>query len=741
MKKYWQCFRTWLNRANPSPETLLAIGRAWRWTAAGLMLLATVYLARLSSGIYSWLGAAAIMGLIVVACLGVWLALLLLARLPSGMRAGLLLLAAPLIPLALFAPQMFAAFYLLLAFSIALIATGVIRYRKKQKVSAGLLLTAGVLPLMAGLIVFFVTGWSVETPPRWPTVKAERLDLPNPAEPGPHVVLQFSYGSGFDRHRDVFAAAADWTSDSVDASKLIEGWEGLVGWARTGFWGFDPSALPLQGRVWMPDGEGPFPLVLIVHGNHEGADFSDVGYGYLAELFASQGNIAVSVDENFLNSYMGDFLGGPDGGLEEESDARAWLLLEHLSQWRKWSTDSEHPMFAKADLDRVVLIGHSRGGEAVSEAALFNRLPRYPDDGTLEFDFGFGIQGIIAIAPVDHQYHPRDRPTLLEDTNLLVIHGSHDSDVDAFVGSAMYSRLEFRDCIDCFKSSFYLVGANHGQFNTSWGRYDSVFLTRKMLNVAPLLDPTDQRTTAQVMLSAFLRVTLHDDNAYLPFLARPELGAHWFPQSVSYLSNYLDARMIRLVDFEEDADLLTAGEEVERIEGYDLSIWKEAEVPLRWLDMDSAAVLLGWGGEEAATPLFEVQLLAGGLAVAPQMTLSFTAAMAVEAPEGVEKFEVPESLDFKIELIDGTGSVATVMLSDRRLLYPQVDPVLYKLEALSDASASEPTFQRFVFPFHEWQANNPALDLASIQIIRFRFPADEPASIWLDDLLISPDGH
>jgi hypothetical protein len=123
------------------------------------------------------------------------------------------------------------------------------------------------------------------------------------------------------------------------------------------------------------------------------------------------------------------------------------------------------------------------------------------------------------------------------------------------------------------------------------------------------------------------------------------------------------------------------------------------------------------------------------------MTLSFTAAMATEAPPGLEEYEVPDSLDFEIELIDGAGSVATVMLSDRRLLYPQVDPVLYKLEALSGVSESEPTFQRYVFPFHEWQANNPALDLASIQIIRFRFPDDEPASIWLDDILISPDGR
>jgi hypothetical protein len=48
-------------------------------------------------------------------------------------------------------------------------------------------------------------------------------------------------------------------------------------------------------------------------------DFSDPGYAYLGELFASRGFIAVSVDENFLN-----------GDIRSENDARAYVLLEHL---------------------------------------------------------------------------------------------------------------------------------------------------------------------------------------------------------------------------------------------------------------------------------------------------------------------------------------------------------------------------------------------------------------------------
>ena len=253
---------------------------------------------------------------------------------------------------------------------------------------------------------------------------------------------------------------------------MLDGWDGMVGWARNRYWDIESTRLPVRGRAYVPAGTGPFPVVLVVHGNHSMADYSDAGYDYLIKHFASQGYIGVSVDQNFFNSFLGDLLAGPDGGLQEENDARGWMLLQHLAQWRAWNEDPNHPMAGKADLDRVVLIGHSRGGEAVSEAAVFNGLPAYPDDATLPFDFHFGLRGIVAIAPVDHQYHPRNRDTLPQDSNLLVIHGSHDGDVTTYAGYALFSRWGFVSCADCFKAGLYLIGANHGQFNSTWGRYD-----------------------------------------------------------------------------------------------------------------------------------------------------------------------------------------------------------------------------------------------------------------------------
>ncbi|MDZ7646020.1 MAG: hypothetical protein U5K54_01920 [Cytophagales bacterium] len=61
--------------------------------------------------------------------------------------------------------------------------------------------------------------------------------------------------------------------------------------------GIGVNQFPSNGRVWYSEGEGVFPLVLVVHGNHGMEEYSDPGYAYLGELLASRGFIVVFVDE------------------------------------------------------------------------------------------------------------------------------------------------------------------------------------------------------------------------------------------------------------------------------------------------------------------------------------------------------------------------------------------------------------------------------------------------------------
>jgi hypothetical protein len=74
-----------------------------------------------------------------------------------------------------------------------------------------------------------------------------------------------------------------------------------------------------------------------------------------------------SIDKNFLN------FGYPwhDDFEASEIDARGWLILQHLRAWSAWNRDPNNVFFRKVDLDRTALVGHSRGGEAITAALAF----------------------------------------------------------------------------------------------------------------------------------------------------------------------------------------------------------------------------------------------------------------------------------------------------------------------------------------------------------------------------------
>ncbi len=585
---------------------------------------------------------------------------------------------------------------------------------------------------------FVLPGWHVDEAIEWSPMTSSQLDIANPAELGSYEVERYTYGSGSDPHRPEFGEAVSFVADSVDAEKLLDGWSSGAGWSRSRYWGFGPEALPLQGRAFVPAGDGPFPVVLIVHGNHLMEDYSDAGYAYLGEHFASRGFATVSVDQNFLNSSFGDSLSFFDGGLEKENDARAWVLLKHLQQLSRWNDEAGHPWSGKLDLERVVLIGHSRGGEAVSEAAVFNRLSAYPDDATLEFDFDFGIQGIVAIAPVDHQYHPRGRPTIPTDVSYLVLHGSHDGDVNSFAGAALYSRLRFDRCGTCFKAGIYLIGANHGQFNTSWGRRDAPAPFSNLFNLSPIMPAESQQDFAVATIATFLQATLRDHALSQAALASPDRMHQVLPPDARYLSQFRHATDLVLADFEEDADVASTTDPGGRVVAQNLALWRESEIEMKWRGSDNAAAVIGWNGEldDASYSL----VFSKPRALPAESSIAFALAMSDATPGEVEDYETPQQIDFTVVLTDTAGRQGHLALSLRRPLLPKVKPIVYKLDLLDEDPPTEVVFQRYRFDVAEWREEEPQLDLNSIAQLSLAFDRTEAGTIILDDIVISNAG-
>lgn len=616
-------------------------------------------------------------------------------------------------------------------------------------------LAAGVAAFAIGLYAVFGAREAVNPLLTEYRLEDRTLPLENPGLPGSHEILTLTYGSGTDRQRPEYGAKADLIARTVDGSKLIDNWDGLSGWLRTRYWGFDATALPLQARVWYPAGAGPFPLVLIVHGNHAMEDFSDPGYGYLGELLASRGIILASVDENFLNSSTsaGVNLFDDRPGLEKENDARGWLLLEHLAQWRDWNADPAHPFHGRVDMDRVALIGHSRGGEAVGIAAAFNVLSRYPDDATLEFDYGFNLRGVIAIAPVDGQYRPREQGTPVDDVNYFTIHGSMDGDVQSFEGVAQYARVHFRDPAQPrFKASLYVVGANHGQFNTTWENLDTDPLSAWALDLDGIMPAEEQRDIARVFFGAFLEIVLRERREYLPIFTDARRAAAWLPDTF-YISQFADSRQLEIAGFEEDIDPSTLSPDGGRIVTRNLTKWHESRIKLKWDTLETQAAAFAWDSRVYPEPArVDFGLPPGSplAAAGGRLILSLSQAGIDTLPDdwqddaksgnGGSGESEDEPLDWTIVLRDADGAEARLPLSHDHALYPQVQAVPRRAAFLDDTEPAEVLFRRYEFAIDDFTAVNPAFDVGRLAVISFVFDNSPSGAILLDDISFRPAG-
>jgi dienelactone hydrolase len=601
-----------------------------------------------------------------------------------------------------------------------------------------------------------------------PVVLAHQLiTAPNPGEKGSYAVKLLYYGSGTDKRRLMFRDSVTIKTKTVDASPFVS-MEPAVAKAREKDWGFGVKKYPINGRVWYPVGDGPFPLVLIVHGNHNPLDYSDPGYAYLGELLASRGFILVSVDENFIN-----------GGLRGESDGRAWLLLEHLANWKRWNDSSAGPFAHKVDMHNIAIMGHSRGGEAVGIAAAFNRLSHYPDDANVKFNFNFDIKSVFAIAPVDGQYKPAGVYTPIENVNYMVIHGSHDGDVSSFNGLRTFQRIKFTDGKPWFKAAFYVYRANHGQWNTVWGNKDNGPRSGRYLDLRGLLSPDEQRQFSRVMIGAFLEATLHGRSEYLPIFRDHRVAGQWLPKTM-YITRFEESGFKPLATFDEDVDVTTGSVPGVTISGDSLSTWKETALALRSGQNDpinTNAVTLGWNnhirgddttklGKPASYTIALSDSLTTALALGPESSVYLSLAPTDAKPgprapardttkkaDSTKKESKPPArkpepkaakdttpVDLTVELVDAAGHTARLPLS--RFGVPRRPLEIHILRRRDEERQRFPTqyelvLQTYVMPIADFARAAPELDPRHLRSIRLVFDRLVAGTVVVDDIGVS----
>lgn len=594
--------------------------------------------------------------------------------------------------------------------------------------------------LLSALLLVGGGAWWLATPgteaPAVAEVQSETapplIQARDPGAPGAYEVRTLTYGSGQDRRRTEYGDRVALTTAPVDGSALLPMWAGFPGWVRTRYWGFGSDRVPVNGRVWYPSGEGPFPLVLIVHGNHAMTDASETGYTYLGELLASRGYIVASVDENFLN------LSRFAGGLQKENAARAWLLLQHLEAWQDWNAAVGTPFFRKVDMSNIALVGHSRGGEAAYLAAVFNDLPYLPDNAAVPLGFHFKIKAVATLAPTDGQYRPADRLPPLAGVSYLTLQGSLDSDVSHFMGAWQYERVALPEGNDTFKSAVMIRGANHGQFNTVWGRHDWADLGGLLLNTGSIMAPEEQRRVASVYLSAFLDSTLKGNRAYRPLFRDPRAGADWLPAG-AIISRYAESSFRLLTGFDEDLDILTTTAPGGAQRGENLSLWREmAADPATVPGADgNTALYLAWKPQEGGqTPTYTIALpdsLARDWALGGDKALTFALADARDLQQGLKP------LDLTIELVLADGSAARLPLSHWAGVPLRQSRRLTKLGPIEDLILKQPApvLQTYVLPLANFAAGT-GFDPAKVRAVRFRFDRAPAGAILLDDVGFVP---
>ena len=194
---------------------------------------------------------------------------------------------------------------------------------------------------------------------------------------------------------------------------------------------------------------GRVPIVFMAHGNHSPSDPSYLGYDYFQQDLAKMGIIAVSIDCNALN--------GAAGGVTNIVN-RADLIISNIAFFQTLDTTSASVFFKKIDFTKTALMGHSRGGDAVTIVPTVIALP------------GVKLLSVLALAPTNFRYWAGMSTIQPKGYAFMTVLPAGDGDVVDNNGAQFYDQATPGP----FKSQIYVHYKNHNFFNRKWLNDDSI---------------------------------------------------------------------------------------------------------------------------------------------------------------------------------------------------------------------------------------------------------------------------
>jgi trimeric autotransporter adhesin len=351
---------------------------------------------------------------------------------------------------------------------------------------------------------------------------------------------------------------------------------------------FGAQAMPLadiggirgevQGRIYLPTGGGPHPLVIFMHGRHSdcynlttlksssgwpcaagsAVIESYAGYDGAGEALASNGYTVVSIGANAINANDNQL--APDDG----AVARGQEILDTLT-WLQEANEGQPVSFFDAatnqtlDLDQALVagqtangqtagvtaadlvgtmdfndigvMGHSRGGEGAATAVSLNAGLAHP----------WAIKSVFELAPIDFT---RDTVPDIPEATLLPY---CDGDVSDQQGQHFYadSKGAFNDNV--LRSDIWVMGTDHDFYNQDWtpptpGASDD-WTAGSQSALDPVcgeqatgtqrLTPADQFQVGSAYVAGWFELTLGGQNQFLPMFD----GTGAEPPSITNFTN------------------------------------------------------------------------------------------------------------------------------------------------------------------------------------------------------------
>jgi dienelactone hydrolase len=269
----------------------------------------------------------------------------------------------------------------------------------------------------------------------------------------------------------------------------------------------------LNGLIAAPETGGPHPVVVIFHGNHPGCPTDEMGvdrwpcapeveqpnyqgFEYLARELAARGYVALSININAENTFG---FGEPVPGERLQQ-----VIDRHLQALAAAAAGGPNEfgveLTGRADVNRLALFGHSRGGEAALVSANSPEM--------LTANQGYGpAAGVLLIAAATVTADP----WLGSAVPLATILAACDGDVQTQDGQFFFEGVRQAQPANVWATTAWLERANHNAFNTILP--GDPFSLQGRPDCETLLEPEAQRAWLAAYAGDFLTAIFGQDPA------------------------------------------------------------------------------------------------------------------------------------------------------------------------------------------------------------------------------------